>query len=215
VCNGDETCDGAGVCNPGAALDCDDSQPCTQDTCHPVTGCASTTGPATACLLPQKSLVDIVDKAPDTKDKLKWKWQKGEETLLSDFGNPGTGTEYTLCVYDTSGGVPSLKATLEVPPGVLWAPISNKGFKYKDAAAVTDGIKSVQLKSGPLGKAKVSLSAVGANIPMAVPFSMTQQREQDPEVVVQLINDLGFCWSTTFTAPALENDADRFKDKTP
>jgi hypothetical protein len=215
VCNGDETCDGAGVCNPGAALDCDDSQPCTQDTCDPVTGCESTTGPATACLLPQKSLVDIVDKTPDSKDKIKWKWQKGEETLLADFGNPATGTEYTLCVYDTSGGVPSLKATLEVPTGVLWAPISNKGFKYKDAASVTDGIKNVQLKSGALGKAKVSVSAVGVNIPMPVPFSMTQQREQDPEVVVQLINDLGFCWSTTFTAPALENDADRFKDKTP
>jgi cysteine-rich repeat protein len=215
VCNGDETCDGAGVCNNGAALDCDDSEPCTQDLCHPVTGCSSSTGPATACLLPGKSLIDIVDKTDDGKDKLKWRWQKGEETLLTDFGNPATGTEYTLCVYDTSANVPSLEASLEVPPGVLWLPAGSNGYKYKDTSAVTDGVKKVQLKAGPLGKAKVSLQATGLNIPMPTPFSLTQQREQDPEVVVQLINDLGFCWSTTFVAPALENDADRFKDKTP
>jgi len=215
VCNGDETCDGLGVCNPGAALDCDDGEPCTQDLCHPVTGCSSTNGPATACLLPTKSLVDMVDKTPDTKDKLKWKWLKGEETLLSDLGNPGTGTQYTLCVYDTSGSVPSLATSLEIPTGILWKPISTKGFKYKDTSAVTDGVKTVQLKSGPFGKAKAAVMAVGVNIPMPPPFSGTNLREQDPEVVVQLINDLGFCWSTTFTAPAIKNEAERFKDKTP
>jgi len=215
VCNGDETCDGSGVCDAGAALDCNDGEPCTQDLCDPINGCSSSTGPASACLLPLKSLVDIVDKTPDTKDKLKWKWLKGEETLLADFGNPALGTEYTLCVYDTSANVPSLAASLEVPPGVLWAAAGTKGFKYKDTTAVTDGVKQVQLKSGPIGKAKVALTAVGVNIPLPPPFSMTQLREQDPEIIVQLINDLGFCWSTTFPAPALENDADRFKDKTP
>jgi cysteine-rich repeat protein len=215
VCNGAETCDGAGVCDPGAPLDCDDGEPCTQDLCDAITGCSSSTGPATACLLPTKSLVDIVDKSPDTKDKLKWKWLKGEETLIADFGNPETGTEYTLCVYDTSANVPSLAASLEVPSGVLWAPAGTKGFKYKDSSAVTDGVKQVQLKAGPIGKAKVALTAVGVNIPLPPPYSMSQLREQDPEVIVQLINDLGFCWSTSFPAPAGENAADRFKDKTP
>ena len=114
-------------------------------------------------------------------------------------GSCATGTEYTLCVYDTSANVPSLKASLEVPAGVLWAPAGSNGYKYKDTSAVTDGLKKVQLKAGAFGKAKVSLQATGVNIPMPV----------------QLINDLGFCWITTFTAPALENDAERFKDKTP
>ena len=126
-----------------------------------------------------------------------------------------TGTQYTLCVYDTSGSVPSLTTSLEIPTGVLWKPISSKGFKYKDTSAVTDGVKTVQLKSGPFGKAKAAVTAVGVNIPMPPPFSGTKLREQDPEVVVQLINDLGFCWSTTFTAPAIKNDAERFKDKAP
>lgn len=215
VCNGDETCDGAGTCDPGLVLDCDDNEPCTQDLCHPVDGCSSSTGPATACLLPAKSLVDIVDKTPDTKDKLKWKWLKGEETLFGDFGNPATGTDYTLCVYDTSASVPSLKASLAVPSGVLWAAAGSNGYKYKDPSAINDGVKQLLLKAGPLGKAKAIFTAVGVNLPLPPPFSMTQLEEQSPEVVVQLINDQGFCWSTAFPAPAKENDADRFKDTTP
>jgi len=38
ACNGMETCHG-GVCQPGAALNCDDGNPCTQDTCDPGYGC--------------------------------------------------------------------------------------------------------------------------------------------------------------------------------
>jgi cysteine-rich repeat protein len=215
VCNGNETCNGTGVCDAGAALDCNDGEPCTQDLCHPVTGCSSTSGPAGVCLFAGKSLLDVSDKSPDTKDKLKWRWQKGEQTLFEDFGNPASGTDYTLCVYDTSGNVPSLKASLEIPPGGLWAAKSTKGYTYKDTSAVTDGVKNVQLKSGGTGKAKVSVTATGVNIPMPAPFSMTQFLGQDPEVVVQLINDLGFCWSSTYSAPAATNTVSRFKDKTP
>src|SRR5690606_25931836 len=38
VCNGDETCDFAGTCVAGTALDPDDGNPCTADSCDPVTG---------------------------------------------------------------------------------------------------------------------------------------------------------------------------------
>lgn len=44
VCNGVETCM-AGACNPSPALDCDDMDPCTVDTCDPVTGCANADAP--------------------------------------------------------------------------------------------------------------------------------------------------------------------------
>ena len=39
VCNGSETCTD-GACLPGVALNCDDGNPCTDDTCDGVTGCA-------------------------------------------------------------------------------------------------------------------------------------------------------------------------------
>ena len=44
VCNGLETCVG-GVCTPGTALDCDDGNSCTVDSCDPIAGCGHTTSP--------------------------------------------------------------------------------------------------------------------------------------------------------------------------
>ena len=38
ACNGDETCDGSGTCRPGTPPTLDDGNPCTMDTCDPVTG---------------------------------------------------------------------------------------------------------------------------------------------------------------------------------
>lgn len=38
VCNGDETCDGAGACEAGTSLDPVDGDPCTDDLCDPVAG---------------------------------------------------------------------------------------------------------------------------------------------------------------------------------
>ena len=54
-CSNDDVCDGlelcaAGVCEPGAGLDCDDANTCTTDTCDPTAGCASASKPnGTAC----------------------------------------------------------------------------------------------------------------------------------------------------------------------
>ena len=39
VCNGAEVCDSAGVCQPGTNLNCNDSNPCTTDTCDTISGC--------------------------------------------------------------------------------------------------------------------------------------------------------------------------------
>jgi hypothetical protein len=41
VCNGTETCV-VGLCTPGAALVCDDGNPCTTDSCDPASGCQAT-----------------------------------------------------------------------------------------------------------------------------------------------------------------------------
>src|SRR5262249_55215737 len=44
VCNGAEVCQ-AGVCQPGSPLNCDDGNPCTTDTCLPVSACQHTSLP--------------------------------------------------------------------------------------------------------------------------------------------------------------------------
>lgn len=49
VCNGDETCDGAGYCRPGTPRVCDDENDCTTDTCDPVLGCQFTNNNSNTC----------------------------------------------------------------------------------------------------------------------------------------------------------------------
>src|SRR5262249_232282 len=41
VCNGMETCQ-SGACTAGTALNCNDNNPCTTDSCDPVLGCRNT-----------------------------------------------------------------------------------------------------------------------------------------------------------------------------
>jgi RHS repeat-associated protein len=45
-CNGQEACDGTGACAPGPALDTDDANPCTTDTCDPIAGVLHAPAPA-------------------------------------------------------------------------------------------------------------------------------------------------------------------------
>ena len=49
ACNGDETCDGAGSCEPGIALECDDSNLCTADSCDATLGCQNMPLTGTSC----------------------------------------------------------------------------------------------------------------------------------------------------------------------
>jgi hypothetical protein len=104
---------------------------------------------------------------------------------------------------------------VEISSGANWVLQAGKGFKYKDSAAASNGVKSMLLRAGDPGKAKISFSASGMAIPMPTPFAPGQYFEQDPNVVVQLINDLGFCWTSTFATPGLKNIGTAFKDRSP
>jgi len=215
VCDGAEACDGAGTCLSGPPLNCDDGDLCTQDLCDPVDGCQSTEGPATVCLTPGRAKIDIVDKPDDSKDKLNWRWLKGEETLLGDFGQPNTSTDYALCIYDGVSGNPVLKSTLVAPPGASWSIAGSNGFKYRDRLALADGLKNIVLKAGPLGKAKVIVKAKGLNLPTPIPVGPSAFFEQNPNVIVQLVNSAGLCWTTEFAPPAATSNDARFKDVFP
>jgi len=49
-CNGAEQCDGAGNCAAGTPIDCDDGNPCTDDSCDPSAGCQyADTAAGTSC----------------------------------------------------------------------------------------------------------------------------------------------------------------------
>jgi hypothetical protein len=54
--------------------------------------------------------------------------------------------------------------------------------------------------AGAIAKTKVSLNAGGAALPLPGPFSASAYFDQDPKVLVQLINSAGACWESEFTA---------------
>jgi len=113
-CVEDDECDGAGNCtdNGFASLStpCEaDGDVCTNDHCDGAGSCVFLDGvicpaceacdPQIGCVVapkvdcrepvePFKALVLLKNQSDDTKDKLIWKWIKGEKTDLGDFGGP-------------------------------------------------------------------------------------------------------------------------------
>jgi len=158
-----------------------------------------------------RSLLLVKDSVDERKDQLKWKWKKGDETVQADLDDPFTTATYTLCVYDTSGGVPSLVSSLAAAPSPLWVDKDPKGWQHKDKAGFSDGVQRITLRPGAAGRSQVQVKAKGVNVPMPAPFSATEFFDQDPEVTVQLSNsDTAACWTSTFTAAKM-NTVDRFK----
>ncbi len=148
-------------------------------------------------------------------DALGWPWGKGEAFEQLDLGTPTTSTTYTLCVYDTTASSPVLAAKLDVAPSSsLWSDDDPKGVRHKDKAGTSDGVTSLQLKTGAAAKTKVKLTAKGAALPLPAAAG-TAYFEQDPKVVVHLFNSEGACWTSEFTSAATKkHDDGSFKAQT-
>jgi hypothetical protein len=124
--------------------------------------------------------------------------------VQSDFGNPTTGTSYTLCVYDDD----SLKTAMFLPT-VNWQPVGAKGYQYKDVSGAFLGLTKVLLKGGGAGQSKILVKGKGLGVPSeSLPFS------QSINVTVQLLrNDAAQCWEAAFLPPATSSSSTQFKDK--
>ncbi len=174
-----------------------------------------TTVPQAGCLTSSRALLDLKDKTGAKKDRLMWKWSKGAETTLADFGDPLTSSSYAFCLYDGISGVDRVELEKDAAVATTckdkpcWGG-TTKGFKYKDGRRENGAIKAVKLNAGVAGKASVKLTAKGVTLgPPNLPFM------QSPEVTVQMINlETGVCWESVFdSAAVIENSPGRFKAK--
>lgn len=173
----------------------------------PRAGCGT---PAAA----DKSLLQLRDASTD---KLIWRWSNGDADL-SQFGRPEATADYALCVYDNAGGAATLAMQLHIPAAGTCAgqpcwTVRASGFTYKGRAANADGVETVILKAGLLGRAKLLVKAKGAALTLPPPVSAVRQFAQDPAVRVQLVNTAGGCWEASFGFPAFRNTPGAFKDK--
>lgn len=164
--------------------------------------CAS--APAAGCRTAQKSVLVVKDGGVNsTKDKLVWKWIKGQTTTQADFQNPIATARYALCVY----GNGALVGESLVTPSPSWSLLSTKGYKYLDKNGTQDGIQKIILKGSAGNKAKVLVKGKGANLDDIVPPLALPVR-------VQLVNsDNGECFEGVFATPAdvKKNAAGLFK----
>jgi len=177
TCGGGTLCTGPATCQAGS---------CTVPTAVPVPSmdCKQTLAPARASL-------QIKRASRPSSNKVQWKW-KGQASF--DFGNPISTTTYGLCVYDTTAGTPQLVLDHAAAPGARWSALSN-GFKYSDAQGSSTGLRSIKLRGGADGKASLQVLARGTDIVMpSLPL------EQDPKVLVQLVNSDGRCWEAHATS---------------
>jgi hypothetical protein len=157
--------------------------------------------PSSGCRTAAKSLLLIKDDGDNNKDKLIWKWIKGESTLDTEFGDPATSRNYALCVYDADERLISA----DVPPSsTKW-----QDLKYKDKPGSADGIQKIILKPSASDNSKILVKGKGANLPDTTLGSL-----QLP-VTAQLINDeTSVCFEGVYdTAEVIKNDATQFKAK--
>lgn len=171
--------------------------------------------PQTGCAQAQSTLLKISRGKTAKANQIKWNWKKGEELLLGDLGDPSDTTDYMLCMYDGSGGVPLGVSRLRVPANDLWASKADKGWQYKEKAGVADGVRKASLRPGDAGKSKISVLAKGVGTPLPFAVDTTRYFELLPALQVQLINSDGECWEAAYTiADAKKNEANKFLAKT-
>jgi hypothetical protein len=193
-CTTADACDASGTCLGGPALVCD--PPCGTGVCDPAFGCVADVGSCDDPTGPGGTLL-LVDRTPNTKDRLAWTWSKGPAIAPGDLGDPLNDTTYTLCVsdylYSNTGVVVRLRDAMTAPAGTRWFPKS-KGFRYADKTGTPNGLRTITLVSGDTGKARIKVKGAGPNLLRPVPATLLFQLGSAP--LVQLKASNGRCWDT-------------------
>lgn len=185
---------------------------CRSDCSLDVTGCGGTTTcdttPLVGCRKPvvgHVASVQINRNIDPAKDKVTWKWLKGQATTKADFGDPSTSAAYAFCLYDQGG----LRLAATIPPGGTCSGIpcwraSVSGYSYKNKARTPDGIFTLRLTQGLNGRSSIKLKGSGIDLQApALPLA--------PTVTAQLKGN-GTCWDVAFSSPTVTTVA-KFKAK--
>jgi hypothetical protein len=167
--------------------------------------------PAPICRAPvasRASTLLLVDRSPDGKDRLLWRWTKGAATAKADFGDPFMAHSYQLCIYDgatliTSATAPAGGNCNLANPRPCWKE-SATGFRYVDRDLTPDGVQQLVLKAGAGGKAQIVLKGKGDRL------GMPTLPVQTLPITAQLRNSAGECWGATYSG-TFRNDAQQVR----
>ena len=160
---------------------------------------------ARSCRSASQSSLVVGDKTDDRRDKLVWKWIRGEPTSLSDLADPTVAASYSLCFYDEGLSLmPS--ATIRIPAGVGWTTKGRRGFGYRDRSGAADGVLRALVRGSDANRSKAMVKGRGIDLPdIAIPLPVP--------VTVQLVNERnGECFGATFDSQSIDRNEDgKFK----
>ncbi|MFH1532414.1 MAG: hypothetical protein ABIK09_16945 [Pseudomonadota bacterium] len=209
-CTLDDTCDGSGVCQPGAADPCDDTNPCTDDSCTSGVGCQHVQVPPQPCT--------DGNGYPGTTSCVGGAWgdcvASAPCDILVNTGTDGTvnpyifqareGKFYVSFVEHTAGGA-DLKlawldpATCQVTQGPFTVndPVDSV-YYWGSQAAVSDSAGNYyavwEAKSG-FGEIGFASSVTGVDFGPAVEAVSTSDNGQYPVLAVPSPGTVYVAWS--------------------
>jgi cysteine-rich repeat protein len=207
-----QTC-GNTVVEPGES--CDDGNTAGGDACP--ANCMEFLGqcpaqPRVGCRVPvasNRATLTLDNKADDRRDRLHWRWMRGQATTKAEFGDPLATDDYRLCIYDGGG----LVADTEAPAGgecdarrprPCWSE-KRQSFTYIDRDLTPTGLRSLKFKEGREGRAKILMRGEG---PL---FAVPDLTALASPVTVQLSNTSGTCFEAVYEAPFRMQTAERFR----
>jgi len=181
------------------------------ETCNPVFGCvADVWNSCHQPILPHNAKLHIKDKSPDSRDRIVWKWLRGEATTFAEYGDPLTDTDYTLCIFDLSGVQPSVALRAVIPAAVqcgpesCWRVVGDHRYKYRNGEATPEGLSKLLLNDGEDEKAKIILKGHGELLDVpTLPLNLP--------ALLQLRASNGQCWEGLYTEEGkIQNNAELF-----
>ncbi len=160
-----------------------------------------------------KSKVILTNRSAPGRNSLKWHWKSTAAVDVSDF-SPALDPSKVIdvCATDATGAIRSVH---EVTGGPGWTPTGSSGFRYRDKNLLQDGIRTITLKAGPAGKAKIIVKGRGANLgaptlPLSAPAHVYLLLRSATTSEAQF----DACWDATYSSAAV-NSASAFKAKLP
>ncbi|HZR79849.1 MAG TPA: PQQ-dependent sugar dehydrogenase [Candidatus Binatia bacterium] len=142
--------------------------------------------------------------SPTASKRVLFDWNAGRATSVGDFGDPRATAAYALCVYDGSSALVSeteVSAGGGCGPRPCWR-ADPKGFTYLNATRDPTGPKSIKLRAGGDGKARITIVGQGPSI-------ATPPLPLGAPVRVQVRTSVGGCWQAGFASPT-RNDGQVF-----
>jgi hypothetical protein len=145
---------------------------------------------------------------PGRSDRLGWKWAKGADTQIADFGDP-PDDGYLLCVYDAGAIVLTTPVAGSCVTKPCWVS-KPTGFVFQNRSLQPSGVQSLKLVAGVGGKASVVFKGKGASLMAPDPSGFTGPGPID----VQLRKSSGPpCWGARFSAPFQKDEGGILRDK--